>query len=159
MICLGLTALIARGALGADAQSTHAPQQYSASAFFNTTTYSMPGGFAWSPDNQQLLISSDQTGIFNAYSLAPADAAKKPLTTSTTNSTFAVSWFPRDGRILFTADEGGNEINHLYVRELSGETRDLTPAPKAKAAFGGWAADDQSFFVLTNERDPKSFDV
>jgi dipeptidyl aminopeptidase/acylaminoacyl peptidase len=81
------------------------------------------------------------------------------LTTSKTNSTFAVSWFPRDARALFTADEGGNEINHLFVRELSGATRDLTPAPKAKASFAGWSTDDQSFYVLTNERDPKSFDV
>ena len=137
----------------------HAPKRHSASAFFNTTSYTMPGGFAWSPDNQQLLVSSDETGIFNAYALTAANATKKPLTTSKTNSTFAVSWFPGDARALFTADEGGNEINHLFVRELSGATRDLTPAPKAKASFAGWSRDDQSFYVLTNERDPKSFDV
>jgi dipeptidyl aminopeptidase/acylaminoacyl peptidase len=154
-VFLTLTGFLAHGA----DSPARVPKQHSASAFFNTTSYSMPGGLAWSSDDRQLLISSDQTGIFNAYSLAPTGAATKPLKTSTTNSTFAVSWFPRDGRVLFTADEGGNEINHLYVRELNGETRDLTPAPKAKAGFRGWAADDQSFYVVTNERDPKSFDV
>ncbi|HEY5809890.1 MAG TPA: S9 family peptidase [Povalibacter sp.] len=135
------------------------PAEYSAAAFFTTTSYSMPGGYAWSADDQQILITSDETGIFNAYGLAAGGAARKALTASTTDSTFAVSWFPADARVLFTADQGGNEINHLYVRELSGETRDLTPAKGAKAMFGAWAADDQSFFVLTNERDPKSFDL
>ncbi|MFL6619153.1 MAG: S9 family peptidase [Povalibacter sp.] len=141
------------------ATPTAGPKQYSASSFFNTTAYQMAGGLAWSVDNRQLLVSSDETGIFNAYSIAPANGEKKPLTRSTSNSTFAVSWFPHDARILFTADEGGNEINHLYVRELSGAVRDLTPEKKAKAEFAGWSADDQSFFVMTNERDAKSFDV
>ncbi|HKE96103.1 MAG TPA: alpha/beta fold hydrolase [Povalibacter sp.] len=141
------------------AAQTSAPAQYSASAFFNTTSYSIPGGIGWSPDDQQLLITSDQTGIFNAYGLPAGGAGAKPLTTSKTDSTFAVSWFPADARMLFTADQGGNEINHLYVRELSGEVSDLTPAKSAKANFAGWAADDKSFYVLTNERDPKSFDV
>jgi len=136
-----------------------ASAQYDANAFYGTTSYGLSSGFAWSPDDQQLLVHSDETGIFNAYSLSAGGKDKKPLTTSTVDSTFAVSWFPEDARILFTADKGGNEINHLYVRETNGETRDLTPGDAAKATFGGWAADRQSFFVLTTERDPKSFDV
>ena len=58
-----------------------------------------------------------------------------------------------------TADKGGNEINHLFVRELSGESRDLTPGDKAKAEFVGWSADHKYFYVATNERDPKAFDL
>jgi len=37
--------------------------------------------------------------------------------------------------------------------------RDLTPGDKTKAMFAGWTADGQAFFVLTNERDPKKFDL
>jgi dipeptidyl aminopeptidase/acylaminoacyl peptidase len=135
------------------------PERYDAEAFFATTTYSLPMGYAWSADGQRLLVSSDESGIFNAWSLVAADGTKQPLTTSSTDSFFAVSWFPDDNRVLFTADRGGNEINHLYVRELSGDTRDLTPGDEAKAQFGGWSEDRQHFYALTNERDPSSFDL
>lgn len=136
-----------------------APTRYDAEAFFTTTSYALASGYAWSPDDSELLVSSDETGIFNVYSVATADGSKKPLTTSTTDSTFAVSWFPGDARVLFTADQGGNELDHLYVRELSGETRDLTPGDEVKALFGGWSADGEHFYALTNERDPAAFDV
>jgi dipeptidyl aminopeptidase/acylaminoacyl peptidase len=136
-----------------------APTRYDAEAFFATTSYSLAGGHAWSPDDKELLVSSDETGIYNVYSLTAADGSKKPLTSSTTDSTFAVSWFPGDARILFTADQGGNELDHLYVREVSGETRDLTPGDAVKAEFLGWSGDGKRFYVLTNERDPRTFDL
>ena len=135
------------------------PQLYDARAFFTTTTFGLAGGHAWSPDDRQLLVQSDETGIFNVYALDASSGQRKALTTSAKDSTYAVSWFPEDGRVLFTADQGGNELDHLYVREVSGETRDLTPGEKTKAAFAGWATDRQSFFVLTNERDPEAFDL
>jgi dipeptidyl aminopeptidase/acylaminoacyl peptidase len=138
---------------------TAAPTRYDAEAFFTTTSYGLAGGYAWSPDDSELLVSSDETGIFNAYAVSAADGSKKPLTTSNTDSTFAVSWFPDDARVLFSADQGGNELDHLYVRELSGETRDLTPGDEVKAQFAGWSADGEYFYALTNERDPAAFDV
>ena len=109
------------------------PTLYDAEAFFATTSYIMPAGYAWSADDKQLLVSSDETGIYNLYALPAAGEGKQPLTSSTTDSTFAVSWFPADGRALFTADSGGNEINHLYVREADGKTRDLTPGDKVQS--------------------------
>src|SRR3546814_9127016 len=69
-----------------------------------------------------------------------SDLAAEPLTTSTTDSTFAISWFPNDARVLYSADQGGNELDHLYVREVDGTTRDLTPGEKVKAGFDGWSA-------------------
>jgi dipeptidyl aminopeptidase/acylaminoacyl peptidase len=35
----------------------------------------------------------------------------------------------------------------------------VTPGPKLKANFHGWAGDDRSFFVSTNERDARYFDL
>ena len=136
-----------------------APAQYDAEAFFATTSYMLPQGHAWSADDKQLLVTSDETGIYNVYGLPAAGDGKQALTSSTTNSTFAVSWFPADGRALFTADNGGNEINHLVVREVDGKTRDLTPGEKVKAEFVGWSADKQHFFVTTNERNAQAFDL
>ncbi|HEX2138644.1 MAG TPA: S9 family peptidase [Woeseiaceae bacterium] len=147
----------AAAAAGSEGSAT--PTRYDAEAFFATTSYFLAGGHAWSPDDSALLVSSDETGIFNAYALSAADGAAKPLTTSTTDSTFAVSWFPDDARVLFTADQGGNELDHLYVRELDGQTRDLTPGEEVKAGFVGWSDDGEHFYVETNERDPAAFDL
>ncbi|MFN2408252.1 MAG: hypothetical protein ABR594_19575 [Pyrinomonadaceae bacterium] len=69
------------------------------------------------------------------------------------------SYFPNDARILYTYDRGGNENNHLYVRELDGTERDLPPGDKTKASFLGWSHDRKSFFFSTNERDQRFFDV
>ena len=88
-----------------------APTQYDAETFFATTSYIMPQGYAWSADDKQLLVTSDETGIYNVYGLPAAGEGKQALTSSTTDSTFAVSWFPADPRALFTADSGGDEIN------------------------------------------------
>jgi len=139
--------------------SSAAPPRYDARTFFTTTSYGLAPGYAWSSDDTELLIHSDETGIFNAYAVRAADGSRRALTSSTSDSTFAVSWFPHDGRILFTADRGGNELSHLFVREASGETRDLTPGDSTKASFLGWSGDGRAFYAMTNERDPKSFDV
>jgi dipeptidyl aminopeptidase/acylaminoacyl peptidase len=88
-----------------------------------------------------------------------AGGKPEPFTKSTTDSTFAVSYFPHDDRILFTRDAGGNEQNHLYVLESDGKDRDLTPGGKLKAQFGDWSQDGKAFFVLTNERDGRFFDL
>ncbi|HKO63295.1 MAG TPA: S9 family peptidase, partial [Pyrinomonadaceae bacterium] len=80
------------------------------------------------------------------------------LTNSTKESTYAVGYFP-DGRILYTYDRGGNENSHIYLRELSGNERDLTPGEKTKASFVGWSHDRKSFYFTTNERDARFFDL
>jgi dipeptidyl aminopeptidase/acylaminoacyl peptidase len=138
------------------APTTRTPQQYSVEDFYRNTEYS---GASWAPGNQKLLVSSNATGIWNAYSMPVAGGPLEPLTTSTTNSIFAISYFPADERVLYSSDEGGNELTHIYVRNTDGTTKDLTPGAKLKASFNGWAGDDKSFFVSTNERDPRYFDL
>lgn len=142
------------------ADAPAAPARYDAKAFFATTSYSLAPGYAWSSDDTRVLINSDETGIFNVYALeAKAGGRSQPVTSSQADSTFALSWFPDDERVLFTADQGGNEISHMYVRELSGEPRDLTPGEKTKAEFLGWSEDRKHFYLSTNERTSKTFDL
>jgi dipeptidyl aminopeptidase/acylaminoacyl peptidase len=132
-------------------------KQYSIEQFMATTRFT---GASFSPDEKKILFSSNQSGIFNAYSVPVAGGKPKALTQSKTDTTFAVSYFPNDERILFTRDQGGNENNHLYVRTLDGKEKDLTPGDKLKAQFTGWKKDDYSaFYVQTNERDPRFFDL
>ena len=131
-------------------------KEYSIEQFLKTTSYN---GASFSPDNSKLLISSDETGVFNAYSINVSDGTKKQLTNSDVDSIFAIDYFPNDERFLYTADQGGNELNHVYVQMTDGTSKDLTPGEKLKANFAGWAHDRQSFHIATNERDPKYFDV
>ena len=110
-------------------------------------------------DRQHILVSSNQSGIYNAYVVPLASGPLQPLTQSTTNSVFAISYFPADERILYSSDQGGNELTHLYVRATDGSATDITPGTKLKANFERWAGDDKSFFISTNERDPRYFDL
>jgi len=134
---------------------------YDAKTFFETTSYGLPSGagYTFFPDGKSLLVTSDESGVFNAYRINIADGAVTPLTTSTTNAVFAVSVFPDDERVLYTFDGGGNELNHVYVLEPGGTAHDLTPGDKLKAGFLGWSSDGGSFYLTSNERNPAFFDV
>lgn len=153
----------AAAAPAAKAQTTQKAQKaqktakrYTIEQFMATTSVS---GASFSRDEKQVLFSSNASGIFNAYVLPVGGGTPRALTNSTTDSTYAVGFFYNDDRILFTRDQGGNEQNHLYVRELDGSERDLTPGSKLKAGFAGWQPDGNAFYVVTNERDPKYFDL
>ncbi|MEI6738355.1 MAG: S9 family peptidase, partial [Pseudomonadota bacterium] len=132
------------------------PKRYSIEQFFATTRIS---GASFSADEKKILFNNDASGIFNAYTIPAAGGKAEPLTRSTTDSTFAQSYFPKDDRILISRAKGGDENDHVFVRELDGTERDLTPGDKVKAAFFGWHPDGAAFYITTNERDPKMFDV
>ena len=132
------------------------PKPYTIEQFYATTSVR---DASFSSDEKRILFSSNQTGVFNVYSVPVAGGEPTALTSSTTDTTYAVSYFPFDDRVLYTRDQGGNELNHLYVRELDGTERDLTPGEKLKAEFDGWSGDRSAFWVETNERDPKFFDL
>jgi dipeptidyl aminopeptidase/acylaminoacyl peptidase len=131
-------------------------KRYTIEQFMATTSV---GGASFSPDESKILLSSNESGIFNAYVVPVAGGEPTPLTSSKTDTTFAVSFFPKDERILFTRDQGGNELNHLYVRDPDGKEKDLTPGEKLKAAFAGFTPSGDAFYVTTNERDARFFDV
>jgi len=156
------TLIVLAGLLTAVAYSPRAAaeprqvRQYSIEEFLNTTSIR---GASFSPDGSKILVSSDQTGIFNAYAYPVSGDKPVQLTHSTTDSIYANSYFREDERILYSSDRGGDEHTHVYVRELDGSVVDLTPGDNLKAGFQGWADDDESFFITTNERDPRYFDL
>ena len=131
-------------------------KQYSIEQFLNTTRIS---GSSFSSDDKSILFSSNKTGIFNVYSVPVNGGEPKQLTQSTTESTYAISYFPNDSRVLYTHDQGGNENNHLYLLDADGKERDLTPGDKLKAQFLSWSQDGKGFYFMTNERDARFFDI
>ena len=149
-------AVVILGACSVEIPPDRVPPKYSIDDFYASTRYSV-GSF--SLNGRKLLVSTNASGISNAAAVAVDGGAPVPLTRSTTNSIYAVSYFPRDERVLYTSDEGGNERTHLFVRELDGRVTDLTPGTTLKAAFVGWGGGDSVFWVATNERDPRYFDL
>ncbi|MGG7605897.1 prolyl oligopeptidase family serine peptidase [Massilia sp. BKSP1R2A-1] len=133
-----------------------APKRYTIEQFMATTSVT---GASFSKDEKNILFSSNASGIFNVYTIPVGGGKPVPLTRSTTDSTYAIGYFYNDDRVLFTRDSGGNERNHVFVRELDGTERDLTPGDKHRAMFAGWRPDGSGFYVATNERDPKFFDL
>ena len=131
-------------------------RQYTIEQFLNTT--GIAGGSV-SHDDQTILLSSNKTGIYNAYTIPVSGGDPVQITDSKDNSVFVISWFPNDKRFLYRSDQGGNEIHHIYVRNEDGTSRDLTPDAKARAIFYGWSDDEKSFFYGSNKRDPKYTDV
>jgi dipeptidyl aminopeptidase/acylaminoacyl peptidase len=139
-----------------ESEASFKPTQYSVADFYANKEYF---GASFSPDHQRILVASNASGIWNAYAVPVAGGDLEPLTKSTTNSIFPISYFPGDGRIIYSSDQGGNERSHLYVRTADGSVTDITPGTRLTASFLAWAGDDKSFFITTNERDPRFFDV
>ncbi len=154
--CASPPAMRADGAPVATAATASPRQQYSIEDFIETTSVS---GASFSADESRLLFSSNKSGVWNVYSMPVGGGEWTALSHSTTDNHFAVAYFPDDDRVLLTRDRGGNEQNHLVVLGTDGKERDLTPGDKLKASFAGFSHDGKSFFVQTNERDPRYFDV
>lgn len=134
----------------------HPVKQYTIEQFMDTTKI---GGDAFTHDEKAVLFHSNKSGIYNVYRQPIAGGEPTQLTHSKKESTFVVTAFPEDARFLYSYDKGGNENAHLYLQELDGTERDLTPGDKTKAQFLKWSTDRKSFFFATNARDPKYFDV
>jgi dipeptidyl aminopeptidase/acylaminoacyl peptidase len=130
-------------------------RQYTIEQFLATISV---GGPSFSPDGSKVLFTSDFTGVPNAYTVPFSGGSPKAQTQSTTESTYGVSYFPKDERLLFTHDRGGDENNHLYVLD-KGSATDLTPGSGLKAGFVGWSRDDSAFYTTVNDRDRRFFDL
>ena len=158
-VAIGLVGLLV--ACSSEEAPSAAVPTFDAAVFHETTSFGLPpsGGHAFSAETGRILITSDETGVFNAYALDPENGERETLTASGDDAVFALSWFPGDDRVLVTADQGGNELDHIYVRETDGALIDLTPGEELKALFIGWDDDGSHAWIATNERDPAAFDV
>lgn len=131
-------------------------KQYTIEQFYKTKA---TGAGIFSPDEQKLLVHTNETGIFNLYEINIADGSKRALTHSSTESYFAIDYVPGTGEVLYTADKGGNEINHIYLLKADGTSQDLSPGEKEVVSFSDWAKDKKSFFYTSNKRDERFFDL
>lgn len=139
----------------ASCTQNHIPEKYSIDQFYQNNRI---GGGAFSDDETKLLVSSDESGIFNVYEIDIASGEKTQKTFSEKESFFAIDYLPGTNHILYSADKGGNEINHIYLMYEDGKISDLTPGENEKASFAGWSKDKKSMYYISNKRNPKFFD-
>ena len=116
-------------------------------------------GGSFSSDKSRLLITSNRSGIFNMYTVPTKGGDYTPITKSDSISIYAVSFFPEDDRILYRMDNNGDEIFHLFVKNIDGTSTELTTKKGARASFFEWAKDKKSFFYESNERDSRYMDL
>ncbi|MDO5977771.1 alpha/beta hydrolase family protein [Flavivirga spongiicola] len=117
------------------------------------------GGGSFSPDKSKLLVSSNRSGIYNMYTVPTAGGDFIPVTASDSSSIFGISYFPNDERMLYRADGNGDEIYHLYLRDIDGTITELTPDEGVRASFYGWSHDGKSFAYGSNKRDKRYMDI
>lgn len=116
------------------------------------------GGGSFNPDETKILVHTNETGVFNVYELDLATGERTAVTEGE-DTTFAVAYMPHDERILFRKDAAGNEVHHLFLRELDGTVRDLTEGEATRETFAGFSYDLKTFFTANNRRDERFLDI
>ncbi len=131
-------------------------KKYTIEQFYkNTNIY---GGY-FSANEKNLLVTSNETGIYNVFAIPIDGTDYQQLTNSNKESYFASSYLPDGNGFLYYADKGGDENDHIYWVDRENNTVDLTAFEGAKSNFFGWSRDDKSFFYISNTRNPKFFDL
>ena len=142
--------------LGCQSSSKKQVNNYDIKDFFNNI--SVYGG-SFSSDEERLIYSSNESGIYNVYEVGISSGTITKLSSSELESFFVQSYVPASNDFIYTADKGGNEINHLYLQKRGGQTIDLTPGENEKSIFFKWAQDNAFLYYLSNKRDSKYFDL
>lgn len=130
-------------------------QTYTVEQFMKTVTVA---GGSFNKDETKLLVSSNESGVFNIYSLDMATGERAAITDSQ-DTTYALSYFPKDDRILFMRDRGGNELYHIYMRQPDGTITDLTGDAEVRETFVGFHPEEPFFYTLCNRRNPSFMDL
>src|SRR5262249_59166347 len=131
LICLA-PALVAGGK---SKPNQNAPRQYTIEQLIKTARVTAP---SFSADESKVLYSSNVSGLFNVWTVPSHGGTPQPITHSTTESLFAVSYFPADDRILYSHDRGGGENSHPFLRALGCAHKDLSPRRQNKRRVVGW---------------------
>jgi dipeptidyl aminopeptidase/acylaminoacyl peptidase len=138
-------------------EEARVPKQYTIEQLYNNVAI---GAAGFNADETKVLVNSNGTGIFNLYELNIADTQMHALTQSGKQSFFAVDYLPGSSKFIYSADQGGNENTHLYLKSPNDTTvRDLTPWPGSANNFYGWSENKKSMYITSNRRNPKFFDL
>jgi dipeptidyl aminopeptidase/acylaminoacyl peptidase len=100
---------------------------------------------------------TDITGVPQAWEVPTGGGWPEQLTFHDERIS-GVRYSPKENRLIFSMDVGGNERSQLFLLE-DGEERDLTRAPDAIHYFGGFAPDGKRIAYTATRRNGTDFDV
>ena len=130
-----------------------------AQEFFDYTNFSLSGSYyGFNLTDERFLVNHNQSGISNAYEFDTQTSEFISVTTSDTKSFYGLSYFPSDDRVILQADNQGDELNHIFVKD-GGEVIDLTDYENTRAKFLGFSVDGLSFYIASNQRDAITLDI
>lgn len=133
------------------------PEKFPIEDFYNTTDLYSSG---FNADETKVLISSNKTGIYNAYELTIDDTTSVQLTKSDKQSIYINTYLPGSSKFIYSADNGGDENSHLYLFDRKTDSaKDLTPWAKSTNSLFAWSRDKKNLYVSSNKRDPRFFDI
>ena len=129
---------------------------YGIEDFFDNVSIS--GGY-FSTDEEKIIFSSNQSGIFNVYEANIQTGKINQLTASNKESFFVRAYVPNSNDFIYSADNEGNEINHLFLKKEDDTVIDLTPNENEKSMFYKWSNDNQFLYYFSNKRGSRYFDL
>lgn len=158
MICLLalLPSGLACGPAGAFGTAATPVDPQSATAFLSTIRLS---DLSLAPDGSAALLTSNASGKPRPVLIDLGSGNARPAVADTGGTLRAVDWFPDGRRLLLSGDDQGDEQIHLFVAEIDGSVRDLTPGSQRRAEFLDWSDDGRSLYISDNRRDPGHADI
>ncbi|MFH1131579.1 MAG: S9 family peptidase, partial [Pseudomonadota bacterium] len=119
------------------------------------------GEASFSHDEKLIAYASDKGGRMDVW-VQPIKGGEANQITHVGGFIHSIAFSPTRDQLLFEADEGGNELPHIFLTDSKGAApQDLmTDDPKgSRTVFIRWADNGRSFLYLSNRRDPKYLDV
>jgi dipeptidyl aminopeptidase/acylaminoacyl peptidase len=130
-------------------------EQYAATRLFYPVV-------AYSPDGKHIAHINNTTGQFNLWTIPSGGGFPCQLTTYQDNTVRMLSWSPDGTRILFQADQNGDEQHQLYVIPASGGWPEaLTDKLDSQhnISDSAWSPDGKVSSYSANDANPTDMDM
>jgi dipeptidyl aminopeptidase/acylaminoacyl peptidase len=113
------------------------------------------------PDGKTLAYIAPRDGVLNVFVRTVGKEDDRPITHETVRPVRMFHWAENSRQILYPQDVGGDENFHLHLVDVAtGDTRDITPFPGARASLVALEPEHpEAALVAVNDRDARCFDV
>ena len=115
-------------------------------------------GASWSPNSMRISFLTEITGVPQVWEVAAEGHSWPEQLTFYEERISGAFYSPKENRLLFSMDAGGNERSQLFLLE-DGVVKDLTGAPDAIHYPGGFSHDGRCIAYTATRRNGTDFDV